>query len=179
MKDIMRIIVSGEMFDLLKAKLLELKNGEKLAIELQEGLTIVFGEFIGDIVSDKEIEEKLILYGDPSAKEPEGLLRGEDLVETKENERSLVRLPYCPVEYIGEPVLTRGSFGEEVQTGRLFAGYIHVWDSMVGWISWTKWEGLDDPEWKVPSAHKNEAGGWCSPEHGNTCGHHPEHEVNK
>lgn len=37
-------------------------------------------------------------------------------------------------------------------------------------------EEAEDEFWrKYPTAHRNEAGGWCSPLHGNTCGYHDEH----
>jgi hypothetical protein len=37
-------------------------------------------------------------------------------------------------------------------------------------------EEPEDEFWRYPTAHRNESGGWCSPEHGNTCGFHPEHD---
>lgn len=35
-------------------------------------------------------------------------------------------------------------------------------------------EQLENERIEVSGGHRNQAGGWCSPEHGNTCGMHPE-----
>jgi len=53
-------------------------------------------------------------------------------------------------EYIGEPTLTRGDFGEGIRVGYELDGdgMIHVWDSTYGWFCFISIDvGLNSNEW--------------------------------
>lgn len=66
------------------------------------------------------------------------------------------------------------------------AGKVDIDDPIHYGVKWTgpvieeeKWEGTcicDDPEPENPRhGHRNSAGGYCCPHHGNSCGYHPEY----
>lgn len=53
-------------------------------------------------------------------------------------------------EYLGEPTLTRGDYGEQVRYGyNLYHnGYIYVWDATYGWFLWCSVElGTTSGDW--------------------------------
>ena len=48
------------------------------------------------------------------------------------------------VVYIGEPIKTRGDYGDLIYSGRLDPdGYVHTWDSTFGWTTWGKFNPID------------------------------------
>jgi hypothetical protein len=50
------------------------------------------------------------------------------------------------VNYVGEPVLTRGDFGEQVQSGWYYDDQIYVWDATFGW---RQWGPFDIKDWRL------------------------------
>jgi hypothetical protein len=40
------------------------------------------------------------------------------------------------MRYTGEPTMTRGDLGENVEIGYAFNGCVYVWDSSFGWFNW-------------------------------------------
>ena len=41
------------------------------------------------------------------------------------------------MRYTGQPTMTRGDLGENVEFGYAVDGYVYVWDSTYGWSLWS------------------------------------------
>lgn len=53
------------------------------------------------------------------------------------------------MKYTGPEMCTRGEYGERVEFGHMDStGAIYVWDTLIGWVFWTTYQGDGDQEWR-------------------------------